>query len=72
MRFDTLSAFDTGVKWDAGFAMYYDVVEFMTLSPPRLTHVALTAGGFYESASCSSLIRYLAATAGSERAAGFA
>jgi hypothetical protein len=31
--------------WNAGFTMYYDEVEFMTLSPPRLTHVALDAGG---------------------------
>ena len=31
--------------WDAGFTMYYDGVGFMTLSPPRLTHVRLDAGG---------------------------
>ena len=30
--------------WDAGFTMYYDGVEFMTLSPPRLAHVALDGG----------------------------
>ena len=31
--------------WDAGFTMYYDGVEFMTLSPPRLTRPGLDAGG---------------------------
>jgi subtilisin-like proprotein convertase family protein len=31
--------------WDAGFTMYYDGVEFMTLSPPRLTRARIDASG---------------------------
>ena len=31
--------------WDAGFTLYYDGVEFMTLSPPRLTRARLDADG---------------------------
>jgi hypothetical protein len=31
--------------WGAGFTLYFDGVEFMTLSPPRLAHARVDASG---------------------------